>query len=396
MAKAFIHTINTSTDKSMKFTLKQNAINIFEEPENNLWTFDLEGRLVGMFVNGNNYRRTLNNKYFLKSRIDENRQVFRTVTEISKPTVLPLLNTCLSLIQKHINDLPNQSQSYLKKILNKNFTELEKDAEIFSKIYLPISILPPDQYMSIVIQLTEGCNYNQCTFCNFYKDRPFKVKSLDELEDHIQAVKEYFGDGLKLRKSIFLADANAISTPTDRLISAHKLINSHFPNINEIYSFVDVFTGMKKSIADLKELKILGLKRVYLGVESGNYELMPFLKKDQSNADIVELINIIKAAELNVGIIFLIGAGGQEFSENHLKDSLNLVEQLPLSTGDIIYLSELNDTNQQYEAIMKDMNYSLPTKFQIREWSNSFKKEAKKIVGKQVQVSIYDINQFFY
>ena len=67
--KTIIHTIKVDNNcSSITFTLKSNAFNIFEEPQNNLWTFDLEGRLVGMFIDDKNYRRTLSNKYYLKSR----------------------------------------------------------------------------------------------------------------------------------------------------------------------------------------------------------------------------------------------------------------------------------------------------------------------------------------
>ena len=58
--KTIFHTIKVDDNNTITFTLKSNAINIFEEPQNNLWTFDLEGRLVGMFINNKNYRRTLN------------------------------------------------------------------------------------------------------------------------------------------------------------------------------------------------------------------------------------------------------------------------------------------------------------------------------------------------
>jgi len=37
----------------------------------------------------------------------------------------------------------------------------------------PVGILPPDQYMAVVLQAAEGCAFNTCTFCDFYRDRSF-------------------------------------------------------------------------------------------------------------------------------------------------------------------------------------------------------------------------------
>lgn len=388
--------ITTNNSKTITFTKKSNAFNIFEEPQNNLWTYDLEGRLVGMFIDSKNYRRTLNNKYYLKLRSTIGNEQFRDIKQIPIDEIEPLIEKSHTLIKNNQDRLPNTFHISLSKILKMNSIALQNSAKEFENIYLPISILPPDQYMSLVIQMTEGCNYNQCTFCNFYRDRPFKIKSTDDLKLHLSKVKSFFGKGINLRKSIFLADANAFSVPQNRLVKGLESIHNKFPQFNNYYSFIDVFTGLKKSANDFKQLNKLGIKRVYLGVESGYCDLMLFLNKRQLNKDIIELTHNLKKGNINVGIIFLIGAGGHKYSEKHLSESLKLLKQLPLGKGDIIYLSELYETNSNYEKSMAEQNIPLPTRQEIRYWSNEFKSEVKKQYPKDVQVSVYDINQFFY
>lgn len=394
--KTKIIKIPTENGETITFTLKENAINIFEEPQNNLWTFDLEGRLVGMFIDSKNYRRTLNNKYYLKLRSTIGNEQFRDIKQIPIDEIEPLIEKSHTLIKNNQNRLPTIFHTPLSKILKMNFTALQNSAKEFENIYLPISILPPDQYMSLVIQMTEGCNYNQCTFCNFYRDRPFKIKSADDLKLHLSKVKSFFSKGINLRKSIFLADANALAVPQSRLVKGLELMHNKFPQFNNIFSFIDVFTGLKKSANDFKQLNKLGIKRVYLGVESGNSDLMLFLNKHQLNKDIIELTHNLKRGNINIGIIFLVGAGGNKYAEKHLIESLKLLEQLPLGKGDIIYLSELYETNTDYEKSMAEQNIPLPTRQEIRQWSNEFKSEVKKQYPKDVQVSVYDIKQFFY
>ena len=391
-----IEKVQWSSGKTITFTLKENVVNIFEEPQNSLWTFDLTGRLVGMFINYNNYRRTLDNRYYLKSRYTIGDEQFRDIRQLPIDAIEPLIQQSHSLIRNNQNKLSNNFSTPLENILKMDSENLQHSTKEFNDIYLPISILPPDQYMSLVIQMTEGCNYNQCTFCNFYKDRPFKIKSTDELEGHLNNVKSFFGQGINLRKSIFLADANAIAVPQDRLVKSLELIHNQFPQFNNYYSFIDVFTGLKKTVNDFKQLNKLGIKRVYLGVESGNNNLMLFLNKKQVNTDIVELTHNLKRGDINVGIIFLVGAGGQKYAEQHLVDSISLLKQLPLGKGDIVYLSELYETNSNYEKSMTEQNIPLPKRQEIRQWSNDFKSRLKKQYPKDVQVSVYDINQFFY
>ncbi|NHZ85864.1 MAG: radical SAM protein [Planctomycetia bacterium] len=391
-----IEKVQISSGKSVTFTLKKNVVNIFEEPQNNLWTFDLEGRLVGMFIDGKTYRRTLNNKYYLKLRSTVENEHFRDIKQSPIDEIGQLIEQSYVLIKNNQTRLPNIFNIPLENILKMDSNALQQSALEFSNIYLPISILPPDQYMSLVLQLTEGCNYNQCTFCNFYRDRPFKIKSVIQLESHLKQVKQFFGKGINLRKSIFLADANALAVPQKRLVLGLELIQNEFPQFNNYYSFIDVFTGLKKSANDFNQLNKLGVRRVYLGVESGNSDLMSFLNKHQSNSDIIDLTDNLKKGGINVGIIFLIGAGGNKYSERHLSDSIKLLEQLPLGKGDIIYLSELYETNPTYKKSMFEKNIQLPTRQEIRLWSNEFKYKLKKQYPKDIQISIYDINQFFY
>ncbi len=391
-----IKKIQPSTDRSITFTLKKNAINIFEKPQNNLWTFDLKGRLVGMFIDHNNYRRTLNNEYYLKFRSTIGDEHFRDIKHIPINEIEPLIEQSHMLIMNNLLQLPIEFHAPLCNILKMDSIALQENAKEFSNIYLPISILPPDQYMSLVIQLTEGCNYNQCTFCNFYRDRPFKIKSADDLVLHLSKVQSFFGEGINYRKSIFLADANALAVPQNRLAKGLELIRKQFPQFDNYYSFIDVFTGLKKSANDFKKLNELGIKRVYLGVESGNSDLMLFLNKKQLNSDIIDLTHSLKNSGINIGIIFLIGAGGLKYSEQHLSESLKLIKQLLLGKGDIIYLSELYETNLNYEKSMAEQNILLPTRQEIRQWSNEFKSKLKIQIAKDVQISVYDINQFFY
>jgi radical SAM superfamily enzyme YgiQ (UPF0313 family) len=377
-------------------TLKRHAFNIFHTPKNDLWTFDLEGRLIGMFVDQQNYRRTMENRFFRKTRSANEDILLRGVEEIHQGEIYPIISKYKILISQIKDQIPEKMKLMISKIYQMNWTNLARDAQQFSEIYLPISILPPDQYMSLVIQLTEGCNYNKCTFCNFYRDRPFRVKTQGQLIKHVSQIKNLFGKGILLKKSIFLADANALVTPQNRLLPAMKHIRANFPEISGIYSFIDVFTGLKKTKNDFTQLAANGLKRVYLGVESGNQDLLKLLNKSQSNSAIIKLTKLLKSSGISVGIIFLAGAGGIRYERQHEQDSISLLKQLPLSKDDIIYISEFYQTNEIYDNSLKQFNIELPSRKMVYEMAAKLKNGIKQVAAKDVSVSVYDINQFFY
>ncbi|MBT3759381.1 MAG: radical SAM protein [Candidatus Marinimicrobia bacterium] len=393
-AEIFTHSLGDGC--TITVTNKYHAFNVFTQPDEDLWTFDRKGRLVGMFLDSINYRRSLDNVFYKKSRFTENGFDFREMDPIQSEEADNLLSRCFPTLESIIHIVPDQHREMIHRILEMDFKGLSKDGKLFNDIYRPITILPPDQYMALVLQITEGCNYNLCTFCDFYRDRPFRIKSLDEIENHIEKVLQFFGDSISLRKSIFFADANALVTPIDRLLSVAELIRNRIPSLKKLFSFIDVFTGIRKSVDDFSNLKSAGLHRVYLGVESGNNDLLEFLNKVQFEDDILTLAESIKTGGINLGVIFLVGAGGEVFRERHLKDSLNLIKKLPLGKGDIIYISEFYKTNPEYEIEMKKYNLTLPSRMEIREMANEFKLSVKENVPRGVAVSIYDIQQFIY
>ncbi len=384
------------SDRTVTFTLKKNAFNIFDESSEDLWTFDLSGRPVGLYVDDVNYRRTLDNRFLVKSRFEQNGSVFRDVTPVSMETAWPKLQQGLEFLKTAESSLPDSFQGIIKSILSITPETLAADAQRFRRIYKPVSILPPDQYMALVVQMTEGCNYNKCLFCNFYRDRRFLIKSGSDFRHHLQQIRKFFSEGLSMRKSIFLADANALVTPMMRLIPMMAELRSTFPELGKVYSFIDVFTGMKKTTEDFCEIRSHGLQRVYLGVESGNPELLQFLRKPQLEPEIVSLAENLKSAGIQLGVILLAGAGGVSCHEKHLRDSVQLVRKLPLSRGDLVYISEFYQTNPEYQTAMAESGYPIPNRFEIRSMADELRAAVKDTVPQGAAVPVYDIQQFLY
>jgi radical SAM superfamily enzyme YgiQ (UPF0313 family) len=197
--------------------------------------------------------------------------------------------------------------------------------------------------MAVVLQATEGCSFNTCTFCSFYKDRPFRIKTPDEFRAHAEAVRDFLGRGLSLRRTLFLGDANAIVVPTERLLRLLDVVHEVYDveRLGGVYAFLDGFSGEKKTTADYQRLRQRGLKRVYIGLESGSPALLRLLRKPGAPADAVAAVRALKAAGVAVGIIILLGAGGQRYAAEHVRDSIAVLNAMQLDMDDILYFSEL-------------------------------------------------------
>ena len=309
------------------------AINILVGNEQPSYSFDLAGRLIGAFEDGYNYRRALDGRVLRKwSGPDGRRRQWLSTEESSAFAVR--VHAFAQEVAEALDD------SRLNVLCGWTAERLTADIAWFNRIYRPVSILPPDQYLALVIQATEGCSYNRCTFCSFYRDRPFRIKSPAELRTHVNEVRAFFGPALGLRRSLFLADANALVAPMPRIRTWLDQIDAAgVLRPGGIFSFIDAFDVGRKSVAEWAELGGRGLRRVYIGMESGDDALLRFLAKPGTAGDVVEAVRTLKAADVAVSVIIMTGIGGQQYAKSHIAHTVEALNAMPLDEGDIVYFS---------------------------------------------------------
>ncbi|HSD83736.1 MAG TPA: radical SAM protein, partial [Anaerolineae bacterium] len=323
---------------------------------------DLAGRLYSIYHAGRHQRRSLSGQILQKWTVNERQR--RWLTEAEADRLLAdtaghfrQLQAALCAPDWEWITPPDRSAALddLLPIIDRaahfDSGQARADAARFAEVYSPIGILPPDQYLALVLQATTGCSFNTCTFCDLYH-QPFRVKTPDEFRRHLRAVREYLGTSILLRqRSIFLGAANALAVPLPRLLPIFDIISEELapsPDAQgrdgvggKVYAFLDAFTGTYKSVEEYRALAERGLRRVYIGLESGHDPLLEFVRKPGRAHDAIETVQTIKAAGINVGVIVLIGLGGARFATAHTADTSDVLNQLHLGTGDLLYFSDL-------------------------------------------------------
>jgi len=271
------------------------------------------------------------------------------------------------------------------------------DAARFAATYRPIGILPPDQYLSLVVQATEGCSFNTCTFCDLYHDG-YRVKPVEEFATHVRAVRAYLGESASLRsRGIFLGAANALAVPMPRLVPMFEILIEELDAIRKgVCAFIDAFTGGIKSVADYRLLGHLGLRRVYVGLESGHDPLLAFVRKPGTAAQAVETVRAIKAAGIQAGVIVMTGLGGRQFAAGHIADTIAAVNGMGLGPGDLLYFSDLVDVpGTSYPRIALASNLEPLDQAGRRDQREAIR--AGVACGRGgVQCAAYDIREFVY
>ena len=273
------------------------------------------------------------------------------------------------------------------------------DHEAFYQTYQHVSILPPDQYRSLVVQIAEGCSYNRCAFCDFYQDRAFHVKNDRELFEHLTALRQFFGERLQDRFDVFLGDGNALVVETNRLLTMMQAIRDAFPELPEdlVFStFMDTFHEKDKSLAELQTIVSAGLHNVYVGLETGLDALRLALKKPGKAEDARSAIALLKQSGFRLGVIVLVGVGGQRYAKEHREATIALLRMIDFDDRDMIYLSPfVNPQNQAYDAWISREGLELwdsrTTYEELAVWKKTLHEAQVK-----AKVTLYSIEEHLY
>lgn len=371
------------------------------------YSFDPAGRLLTSYLNGVNYRRGLNNAVLRREQIDTDGKTRRMLSADEIEALIADIRARVVSITEHVQHSElTDLLPWLHAILDWDYPRLCQEHERFRGIYKPISILPPDQYQAVVLQAAEGCSWNRCTFCTLYRDRAFRVKSPDDFRLHIHQVKDFIGEAIGLRKSLFLGDANALIMPQPRLLELLRITNEEFPigirraggsTFQGIYSFLDIFGAERKTQHDYQALQALGVKRIYVGLETGDQELFTLLNKPGSPQACVEAVHMIKQAGIAVGIILLAGVGGATLATQHVAHSIACVTAMDLAADDLIYVSPLVLSGMEaYTQQMHAIGTRALTQSELSQQVSILKKGLRAVYVGGPKVSLYHIEEFIY
>jgi radical SAM superfamily enzyme YgiQ (UPF0313 family) len=178
--------------------------------------------------------------------------------------------------------------------------------------YEGVIIRPPRAARSLLLQVTVGCSHNRCTFCPTYKGGRFRIKSPDEIMEDVLEAGLY-----RSVERVFLCDGDALIIPQDRLRPILQAIGANIRGVKRVGCYGNAKSILRKTKAELIELRELGLKIVYLGVETGDETLLKKIVKGSTYAQMVEAGRRIKEAGITLAVTVLLGIGGVEGSVEH-------------------------------------------------------------------------------
>lgn len=183
---------------------------------------------------------------------------------------------------------------------------------------------PPSEANSIIFQVTLGCSFNKCSFCNMYRTKEYSERPWEEIKSEIDIVSKSFPQ----TERIFLADGDAINLSTEKLVQILDYIKEKFPNLERISCYAMPKNLLQKSPDELTLLNSKGLDMLYIGIETGNDILLKKITKGATSKSIIDACNRAKKSGFIISCMIILGIGGKKYSMDHMKETARVVSDV--------------------------------------------------------------------
>jgi radical SAM superfamily enzyme YgiQ (UPF0313 family) len=183
---------------------------------------------------------------------------------------------------------------------------------------------PPSEAESLILQVTVGCSYNRCTFCGAYRGKSFRIKSFEEVKEDIDEVSS----SSPWIQRIFLADGDALIIPQKELLRILEYLKARLKRLERVGIYANAKDILRKDVEELRRLKDLGLGIIYLGVESGDPEVLKRIKKNATVDQLVRAGKKVKESGILLSVTVILGIGGVERSQVHAEETGKILSEM--------------------------------------------------------------------
>lgn len=227
-------------------------------------------------------------------------------------------------------------------------------------------IRPPSEARSLLLRVTRNCPWNQCQFCPVYKKRKFSLRTVEEIKQDIETVKDivddvktlswrlgcsgavndevissifgdsdysdnyrsvaawlYYGTG-----ACFLQDADNMIMKVRDLVEVLEFLRKKLPEVTRITTYSRSRTVVRKSVESLKQIRKAGLDRIHIGLETAYDPLLKLMKKGVKGAQQIEAGQKVIEAGMELSEYVMPGLGGQEMWKEHAVETAKALNQI--------------------------------------------------------------------
>lgn len=225
---------------------------------------------------------------------------------------------------------------------------------------------PPSEADSLILQVTIGCSYNECTFCAMYREKRFRVRKLEELRAEIAWAREHMSG---VRK-VFLADGDALMAKSSQLAAVLDELRAAFGPLARVSCYASPQSLQVRSVDEMRALRERGLSMYYLGIESGRNRVLERLKKGVDAAEMIRVAHKAHEAGVKLSTMILLGAGGRAESREHALESARVLNAIQPRFVSTLVMTPVEGTPLHESALRGEVDELTPLELarELREF----------------------------
>ncbi len=259
---------------------------------------------------------------------------------------------------------------------------------------------------SLMLRVNRNCPWNRCLFCPVYKERRFSNRPVAEIKRDIDAARrvgdfletasweiglggriqrevlervagshpEVYGDKggpapgqvaalhtlcnvagwlANGAQRVFLQDANALFMKPGELDEVLDYLKKCFPSVAAVTSYARSRTCAQRSAEELRDLKNAGLSWVFVGIESGNDEVLALMHKGATMKDHIEGGQKVMASGVSLAAFVMPGLAGDDpdLSRKHIQDTIEVLNEIRPTEVRVRSLAVLENSRLNSEAL---------------------------------------------
>ncbi len=214
---------------------------------------------------------------------------------------------------------------------------------------------PPSEANSTIFQVTLGCSFNKCSFCDMYRTKDYLERPWEDIKREIDLASKLYPKTSR----VFLADGDALNLSTDRLIQILEYLYCNFKDLQRVSCYAMPKNLLQKNDDDLYKLKCAGLGMFYVGIESGNDMILRKVTKGATSKGIVQSCQKARRHGFILSCMIILGLGGKKYTYEHIRDTARIVSEvapdylgaLTLYLEDAIYNEFMNKFGESFVSL---------------------------------------------
>jgi radical SAM superfamily enzyme YgiQ (UPF0313 family) len=228
-------------------------------------------------------------------------------------------------------------------------------------------IRPPNEAYSLLVRFTRNCPWGKCAFCRSYKQKRFEKRSVEEIKEDIDIIRQIKDDIIALSwekgfggsindslidlifstpayneyfksiaiwlyfggKNVFIQDANSLAMKPDDFIDALEYLKEKFPSVDRVTSYARSRTIAKRlTVDDLVRMREAGLTRLHIGLESGSDFLLKYMSKGVTKEEHIECGRKVKESGIELSEYVVLGLGGKKWWKEHATETADALNKI--------------------------------------------------------------------